>query len=265
MPGAGTGAACVCRGGYYRAVEHSDGTFCFAELHTPDVGAAVRFYGGLFGWEAATAADGYVMCRLHGQDVIAMRQTSGPQQLLGYVKVGNVDRIAARAEELGGRVVTAPFDTNGFARTCVIEDPDGARLGLWESRGHGGAHVQDRSGTMWWVELMSRNIRTARDFYTALFGWTFTETQKWGIDSTIFQLNGASVATALQYDPEWNVTAHWGVFFAIEDWDATLRQITSTGGELEFWRDVPHAGRLGRILDPACALFIIMRPLTVAT
>jgi hypothetical protein len=246
-------------------VEHPQGTFCFAELHTPDVEAAMRFYGGVFGWEADTVADGYVMCRLQRQDVIAMRQTSGSQRLLGYVRVADVDRAATRAQELGGRVVTAPFDTNGFARTCVIEDPEGAAFGLWEARGHGGADMQDRTGTMWWCELMARDIRASREFYAALFGWTWTETQKWGIDSTVFQLNGVSVATALQYDPEWGVTAHWGVFFAIEDWDATLRQIASSGGELEFWRDVPHAGRLGRILDPACALFIIMRPQTVAT
>lgn len=243
-------------------MQHPYGSFCFAELHTADVDGAKRFYGELLGWSAVpvpTARD-YFIFQLHGKDVIALRRTDGPQRLLGYINVDNLERASAHAQQLGARLAIGTVETPGVARTCVLEDPEGALIGLWESRGHGGAQVQDQTGTMWWTELLARDIADARSFYTALFGWTFGETQKYGIDLTIFKVADVSVASALQYHPDWDVTPRWSVFFAIDDWDVAIRRATSMGAELEFWRDVPNAGRLGIIRDPSGAVFCIMRP-----
>jgi len=239
---------------------HGYGTFCFAELHTPDVDGAARFYGGLLGWSAVHIAGDFFIFQMQGRDVIAMRRTAGPQRLLGFINVESADRTAARARELGGRIGIAPFDTPGIARTSVVEDPEGAMFGLWESRGHNGAQVQDRTGTMWWAELMSRDIEATRPFYTNLFGWTFGETQKYGNDLTIFKAGDVSAGSALQYHRSWGVEPHWNVAFAIDDWDTAVERVEAMGGCLDFWRDVPNAGRLGIFSDPGGAVFYLMRP-----
>lgn len=243
-------------------MQHPYGSFCFAEVHTPDVEGAQRFYGELFGWTAVgvPGASDYFMFQLQGKDIIALRRSPSPQRLVGYVHVENVDDTVARAKELGATVATPVFDTPAIARTCVLADPEGATFGLWEPRGHGGAHVQNHTGTMWWVELLARDIKAARRFYMELFGWSCGETQKYGIDLTIFKVNDESVASAGEYRPEWGVTQRWHVFFAVDDWVTAVKRTMAMDGELEFWRDVPNAGRLGIIRDPAGARFCIMRP-----
>ena len=40
-----------------------------------------------------------------------------------YFNVDDADRAAARASELGGRQVVAPFDVPGIGRMAVLTDP----------------------------------------------------------------------------------------------------------------------------------------------
>jgi uncharacterized protein len=250
-------------------MEHPDRTFCFAELHTTDVERSTAFYGELFGWTAVPVQNNpeYFLFQLRGQDVIAMRRTSGPQRLLGYLKVASVDATAARVQELGGRIETPAFDTPGIARTAVAADREHARFGLWESRGHGGAAVQDAIGTMWWIELLSLDLRGARDFYPSLFGWNVTLTHKYadpgatGEGLTIFRVGETAAGSGFQADPDWGIGPRWTVFFAIDHWDETVRRLVTGGGEVVFWHDVPNAGRLGVVHDYAGAAFIVMKPL----
>jgi predicted enzyme related to lactoylglutathione lyase len=250
-------------------MDHPYGTFCFAELHTPDVERSTAFYTELFGWTVVPVPDspGYFRFQLDGQDVIGMRQTPGPQRLLGCVNVASVDAAATQVQALGGRVEVPAADTRGIARTAVAADRDGALFGLWQSLGHAGAAVQDRTGSMWWCELLARDVRGARDFYTPLFGWRFELTPKFEVQDalgeglTVFKAGETSAASALQYQPDWGVSPRWSVFFAIDEWKDTVRRASRLGGELGFWRDVPNAGRLGTLEDPLGATFVIVQPL----
>lgn len=245
-------------------MNHPLHTFGFAELHTPDIEGSRKFYGQLFGWNLVEIAPDFYVFRLLGKDVIGLRR-SMEQRLIGYVKVESVDRTLARALELGATVDTHPLDTTGVARTAVISDPGCAVFGLWEDRGHGGAHVQDQIGSMWWMELLARDIVDTRHFYTRLFGWDFSETPKYEISErsyTVFKVGDTGVGGALQYHPSWEVTQRWSVFFAIEDWDAAIARVRAGGGTLGFWRDVPHTGRCGFIEDPGGAQFTVMKTMT---
>ena len=245
-------------------MNHQHGSFCFAELHTQQVELSRQHYRDVFGWDAVEvpAAPGYSFFQQDGKAVVGLRHAPGRHRWVPYISVENVDRMAARAKAAGGTIDTAPVDTPGVARTCVIQDPDGGVFGLWEGRGRAGADVQNDTGTMWWVELLARDINATRDFYVGLFGWTFDETLKFGdIPYTIFKVGEESVAGATQYDPDWGVTQSWRVLFAIDDWDATVVRIVKVGGEMVFWRDVPHAGRFGIVHDAGDAEFCVMKPL----
>jgi uncharacterized protein len=250
-------------------MNHPHGTFCFAELHTTDVARSAAFYGELFGWTAVPVQDnpGYFLFQLHGQDVIAMRRTSGPQRLLGFVNVASVDTVAAQAQTLGGRIETPPFDTPGIARTAVVADREQALFGVWESRGHGGAAVQDRTATMSWLERLSFDPGDARDYYSSLFGWNVTFTHRYakpgatGEGLTIFRIDQSGVGSMFKGERDWGIPPRWTVYFAIDDWNETIRRVDKGGGELVFWHDVPNAGRIGVVNDSAGAAFIVMRPL----
>ena len=260
-------------------MHHPHGTFCFAELHTPDIDASARFYGDLFGWVAVPVPEStdvggfaarnppYFDFQLDGQNVIGMRLTMGPQRLLGYVNVPSVDATVARAQELGGRVQAPPFDSPGVARTAVVADREEALFGLWESRGHAGAAVQDRLATMSWLELLSFDPNDARDFYPALFGWDVTFTHKYdrpgetGEGLIIFRIGDTGVGSVFKGERDWGIPPRWTVYFPTDDWDETRRRVEKGGGEMVFWHDVPNAGRLGVVNDPAGAAFIVIKPL----
>ena len=238
---------------------HPPHTFGFAELHTTaPLDLVSRFYGGLFGWELARVSGDFHVFRQEGDDIIGVRP-SDQHRLVGYVMVASADETASRVKDLGGAIVTPPFDTPGVARTAVVADPEGAVFGLWEARGHDG-HVQDRIGAMWWIELMALDIVHARHFYPRLFGWDWRETLKYQISErayTVFTMGDQAAGGALQGERDWGAP-QWSVFFQVADWAEATSRARALGGEMIFWRDVPHTGRLGTILDPSCASFTVM-------
>jgi len=128
------------------------GTWNWSNLSTPDVEGAKRFYGAVFGWEADDTEGGGAMWRLPGyadfleqfdpelrrrhsdlnapagfSDAIGwmMPYEDGPPHWDVTFSVDDVDAIAARTVELGGRTVVAPFDV-GVVRTAILADPQGA-------------------------------------------------------------------------------------------------------------------------------------------
>ena len=251
-------------------VAHPAGTFCFAELNTPDLERAKRFYGELLGWTAfdvPSAAGGYSLMRLGAQDVAGLHRTAqGPQSWLQYISVESADRTGARAEELGARVRTAPFDVPGVGRVAVLEDPAGGTVALWEAKGHTGARLIEEPGTMWWNKLLVHDAAAARHFYCDLFGWTTTETRVPNGPYTIFKVGEQSVAGLMTIGRDWGaVTPHWQVFFAVRDCDASIAQARALGGSLVFGpQEVPKAGRFAVLADSGSAPFAIMCPANLA-
>jgi uncharacterized protein len=132
------------------------GTWNWSDLHTHDVDGAAAFYGAVFGWEAMPVPEmgGAVMWRLPGYgDHLAtldpeLRQRhaeggvpAGFSDAVGWLipapdggdpprwavtfAVDDTDATAARAAELGGMAVVAPFNA-GPARMATLRDPQGA-------------------------------------------------------------------------------------------------------------------------------------------
>jgi predicted enzyme related to lactoylglutathione lyase len=115
-------------------------------LNARDTGAAASFYGGLFGWRAEPFEFGELsafLFRLPGfvggepqqpvpRDVVAtmMPADDGVEPHWGVdFWIADTDAAAARAEELGGSVVVAPYDNAAF-RAAVLADPNGAPFGI---------------------------------------------------------------------------------------------------------------------------------------
>ncbi|MFD7322920.1 VOC family protein [Streptomyces sp. NPDC059875] len=118
----------------------------WAELYTPDVDAALAFYGSVFGLETSSMplpgdAGSYVMLHPAGQGEEAMfggvvpldfdpvEAADGPSWL-PYFEVPDADTAAATAERLGGTVRLAPTDMEGVGRMAKLTDPYGARFAV---------------------------------------------------------------------------------------------------------------------------------------
>jgi len=116
------------------------GAFSWNELMTTDPGAALAFYGKLFGWtsEPMSMPDGvYHVVKTGGAGVggimtmPAQAAAGGMPPCWGaYVTVDDVDAAARKAVELGGRVVHGPEDVPGVGRFAVLLDPQGAAISV---------------------------------------------------------------------------------------------------------------------------------------
>ena len=129
-------------------VVNEAGSLNFNTLNTRDAEPAKSFYGSVFGWETLDMGmwtlPGYgdyleqlnpgtreQMAALGApegfEDVVAALtpvEDGDPYWSVTFA-VDDADATAARAEELGGKVVVAPFDAP-WVRTTVISDPPGA-------------------------------------------------------------------------------------------------------------------------------------------
>jgi hypothetical protein len=102
------------------------------ELVTPDVEAASRFYGDLFGWQAQPIQDLPRLSWSVGEQLIAgahepMPGEPPPPRWDVNFRVADVDAAVSRATKLGGAVVLPAIDIP-IGRFGVVADPDGASM-----------------------------------------------------------------------------------------------------------------------------------------
>lgn len=115
-------------------------TFVWHEVNVPDVAAAKSFYGQVAGFtfqempmgEAGT----YTMLCNNGIPVGGIMATVGdmadvPPHWSVYIAVADVDTAAAKAVELGGKVMVPAFDIPTIGRMSLIQDPQGAVFWLF--------------------------------------------------------------------------------------------------------------------------------------
>ena len=109
------------------------GEFSWNELIASDEGGQKKFYTGLFGWTAEAFGGGekrpYTLFKKGDAMVGGMMKRpkpDGPTHWLAYVKVEDVDGVAANAKKLGGKIIVEPMDIPDVGRIAVILDPQGA-------------------------------------------------------------------------------------------------------------------------------------------
>jgi predicted enzyme related to lactoylglutathione lyase len=137
-------------------IVNEPGSLNFNGLKTRDVESARAFYGSVFGWETLDLGGGQQMWRLPGygeflergepglrermaasgapagfEDVVAAlepipaEEADVPAHWTVTFAVADADATAARAAELGGRVLVSPVDAP-WVRMSVLADPQGA-------------------------------------------------------------------------------------------------------------------------------------------
>jgi predicted enzyme related to lactoylglutathione lyase len=249
---------------------HEPGMFCWVELATKDGAAAKKFYTSLFGWKVddMPIPDGsvYSMLQKNGKRVGALYQF-GPQQQgvpphwNSYVSVASADASAAKAKELGGKVMVEPFDVMDAGRMAVVSDPTGAVFSLWEPRKHLGAQVVNEPGSFCWNDLYTSDPKKAADFYIRLFGWKLNARHMDFSDYVIFEGPNGIMAGTMQIPKEWGpVPPHWLVYFAVDDCDKTVDRAKGLGAKVTMPpMDIETAGRFAMLSDPQGAGFAVIK------
>ncbi|WP_217144135.1 VOC family protein [Streptomyces sp. AC627_RSS907] len=238
---------------------------CWAELGTSDLDAAERFYTRLFGWRPETDPRqqdrGYTIVRLGDAAVAALaplNRQAGPVEWNVAFAVRDADAAVRQVTAAGGEVPQGPTDVYDSGRFVVAVDPTGAVFHLWQGRSFRGAGLFNAPGSLGWVELLTREPDRAADFYTTVFGWSVSASERyprWGIDGADF---GGMVTMDDKFPHE--VPAHWLPYFAVTDVDTAAADATEGGGTvLMVPTSVPDGPRLAVLRDPQGAMFGVYR------
>jgi len=256
---------------------HAPGTFCYAELVTPDPAASGDFYMTLFGWSRNDQDLGefgiYTQYELDGKVVAAQFKMPPEQEGAGvppnwgqYVSVADVDDACARAGDLGGQVVMGPMDVFEHGRMAVLADPQGAVFCLWQPKENIGVDLKGDPGSMCWNELLTNDTGSAGAFYGGLFGWEPRAQDMGDLGTyTIMMRGGGDMAAGMiAIQPDMGpIPPHWLVYFAVPDCDAGRNEAEGLGARvLVPPTDIPETGRFSVIQDPVGAVFAIFTPLS---
>ena len=119
------------------AVTNQPGSFCWADLNTPDRKVAQSFYSGLFGWTFEPGDGDYLHIKngdsyIGGMPPVHNQNPNAPPHWMIYLQVAECDASTAKAKELGARVYFGPMTIEKVGRMTVIADPQGAVSSLFQ-------------------------------------------------------------------------------------------------------------------------------------
>jgi uncharacterized protein len=244
-----------------------DGTPCWIDLMTSDVEAGRAFYGELFGWQFEVGGEEtgfYALALLGGENVagIGPLQMDHPPVWSTYLATGDAEASTDAAVRAGGTLLAPTMDVMDFGRMAFIQDPTSGTFGLWQAGTHIGTGRVNETGTLLWNELLTRDYAGSKDFYAAIFGYTYTEIGGDGMQYSTIEVEGNTVGGlgTLPTDVPAQVPPHWRVYFAVDDADANVEKAVALGGSVvRPAMDMPY-GRHADLADPQGAMFSIIKP-----
>lgn len=264
------------------------GAFCWHEVVTDDTAATATFYSDLFGWRCEQPphlqdaenlpADGnlsadsggdentspptapYSLLRVSGRSAAGLRPivADDAPHWLSFIASNDVASTLERAVAFGSRIVLPITDQPGLGRIAVFEDPQGARLALYEVAPlSAGRTFTMATGAFCWNELTTAEPAEAVRFYTRLFGWTTAaHDMGGGRRYTTFFRGEQSIGGVMPADSE-DKAPLWMPYIDVPHVDATASLAESLGGTLrQPPMDIPSVGgRFALLTDPQGAHF----------
>jgi len=246
---------------------YAPGTPLWVDLGTSDLQAAVRFYAGLFGWQAEDMGKQmghYTMLRQDGKSVAAASPLMSPQQPTAwstYIATASAEDTARKVTEAGGQVIVPPMQVMDQGTMAVFGDPTGAAFGVWQPDKMTGAELVNTPVSLSWNELSTRDMPAAKAFYTKVFPWTAKSNPMPEGEYIEWQIDGRSIGGGMVMNPQIpaQVPPHWLVYFAVANTDDTVKRAQELGARLMMpAMDIPQ-GRMAVITDPQGATFAVIQ------
>jgi uncharacterized protein len=242
---------------------YSEGVPCWVDAAVTDVESAKQFYSALFGWDyldAGPDSGGYWLATLRGKQVAGIGPTQGPEDRSAWTIYLWTDDAAAAAKliaDAGGSVLAEPMDVSDHGRMSIAADPSGAVFGLWQGTSHRGAGLANEHGAFTWNELPTPDTAAAREFYTAVFGYSYHPVEG-AMDYQVFQVGGRGVGGIMgQLEGRPELPPHWSVYFEVDATDTAVARVRDNGGQVGVAAQDTPFGRMAVVQD-CCGTFTLI-------
>jgi uncharacterized protein len=249
------------------------GTFIWHDLMTPDLKGSEGFYSKVVGWTVTDSgmpgAGTYHLLNVKGTSngIAGMMPfpddapKSIPPFWSGYIYTPDVDEMAKRVVQLGGKIYREPQEVPGTVYFGIMLDPHGAMFNIMRPVNTSQEMTfppTGTPGTIGWNELLSVNWEESWAFYSALFGWKKDQAVDMGPMGTYqtFNAGGPSFGGMMTKPPDNPAPPHWGYYIYVEGIDKAAKRVTENGGAVVFGpMDVPGGQWVLNAQDPQGGMF----------
>jgi uncharacterized protein len=252
------------------STEHHVGKMVWADLVTPDLGVAERFYGDLLGWTFQTIHTGkseYAVALVEGRPVGGIFQKPIPagehrqSAWLTFIAVRDVDGAKQAALAHGAKVVADARSYPLRGRQAVLSDPEGAVFAILASSSGDTPDYLATPGEWIWSSLQSRNPGAEAAFYQQVFAYdVFDLASDDGLEHVILSSDDFARASvnAMPGDPA-RRHPHWLNFIRVDHTLDMVAKVRALGGRVLVEPHVDrHGGQVAVVADPAGAPFGLM-------
>jgi len=214
------------------------GEFSWNELMTSDEAGATKFYSQVFGWQTAdfpTAGIKYSIWKQDGKDVGGLMKRPCddiPPHWVGYVTVADADATAKKAQQAGGRVLMPAFDVPKVGRIAMLQDPQGASLGIFQPLTKPTACTANQ---IVWCDIPVKDLDRAIGFYSAVLGATITKDQHAGTSFAVLPHGDRGVSGCLSPGFEGNEPSQRGTMIYLNcqgRLDEAIAAVQPNGGKV---------------------------------
>lgn len=254
--------------------DFAPGEFCWIDLAAHDLPSAATWYGDLFGWShmlmdsPGEGAPPYAFFMQGEAAVAGLGQMSDEMKAQGippcwnsYIATPDCSAFEAKAQAAGATVTVPTTDVPGHGKLAFFLDPEGASFAAWETTTQSGpgVHLAEPVGLSW-TELMTRDSAAAQAFYAELNGWEYASMPMGGVDYTMIKNAGQDAGGMMPMEgPQFEgVPAHWMVYFAVADCDATAAQASASGGRILLPPTEIPVGKFATLGDPQGGAFSVI-------
>ena len=253
--------------------EHHVGKVIWADLVTPDLDGAKRFYGTLFGWSFrdVPGAPNYAVALLDGEPVAGLflkalpaGQSKQPAWLT-FIAVRDVDAAQQATVQHGGKVLSSVHYYPHRGRQAVLTDPDGAVFAVLAAEGGDPPDYLPAPGAWIWSSLLVADPTHETAFYKALFGYDVYDLagEDGGQDDAQHYILSSDnyARTGLNPLPSDSMRRHphWLNFVRVTNAADTAKKALELGGRVLVEPRIDrHGGHLAVLADPSGAPFGVM-------
>jgi predicted enzyme related to lactoylglutathione lyase len=252
-----------------RRVPIVEGTPIWFELNAADQDAAQAFYEAVAGWRIAPSPmpehGGYRVAEAGGKPVAGIRQSMaqapGFPGWAVYLATQDVDAMASRVADLGGRIRFGPVDIPHVGRFALVSDPQDVVFAVMKAARPGEGHVfgpvplgsEQTLGQGVWIELATPDPAAAFAFYGGLFGWEKLGAMPMGeMGEYAFIGRGDLRPGAVMSSAITGAPARWNWYVHVADIDAALATARARGGTVLQGPDpIPGGSYSANVADPA--------------
>jgi predicted enzyme related to lactoylglutathione lyase len=250
------------------STEHHAGKHVFAELVTPDLAAAKKFYAGLFGWTFQDYVQRDAMfsqAMINGQVVGGIYQRPLPAGRrpgwIGFIATSDLAKAESLATQNGAKVLLSARPFANLGQEAVLADPQGAVFGVLDSSSGDPPDAMAGPGEWIWSSLITTDPAADAAFYKVVFGYeVYDLPDVQDKQHLILASDRFARASVNPMPPSWTgAKPRWLNFIHVDDASAMCAEVTTLGGKVVQAPHMDrHGGKIAVVADPAGALFGLM-------